>query len=171
MQDRRLDDEAFNLVELARRLANVVREGTVAAVDPANYRVRVQYDTDEAGEPVLTAPIPWMVTRAGPDREWWAPEVGEQVVLLAPSGELTQALALPALYSDAMPAPSDDPDKRVQRYSDGAVFEYDRDAHRYKVTLPAAGEMVVSIGGSTWKLESDGMTLVTPSGTQTWGTG
>ena len=153
MLDRRRDDEAFNLVELARRLANVVREGTVAEVDPAGYRVRVRYDTDDAGQPVLTAPIPWLTGRAGPDRDWWAPEEGEEVVLLAPSGELTQALALPALYSDAMPAPSDDPDKRVTRHSDGAVFEYDRAAHRWTVTIPEDGEIVFRIGSTVLRLD------------------
>lgn len=153
MLDRRRHEEAFDLVELARRLANVVREGTVAAVDAAAYRVRVAYDTDEAGRAVLTAPIPWVTHRAGPDRDWWAPEVGEQVVLLAPSGELTQALAMPALYSDAMPAPSDDADKRVQRHSDGAVFEYDRAAHRWTVTIPEDGEIVFRIGSTVLRLD------------------
>ncbi len=163
-------DEGFELLELARRLANVVREGTVAELDAENYRVRVAYDTDEDGQPILTAPIPWLTARAGPDSTWWAPEEGEQVVLLAPSGELTQAMALPALYSDERPAPADTADKRVSRHSDGAVFEYDRENHRWRVTLPDDGEIVMTINNTRLTLEADGMTLVTPSGTQTWGT-
>ena len=66
-------------------------------------------------------------------------------MLLSASGELTQALALPALYSDAHPAPSTDPDKRVTKYSDGPLFEYDRATHRYSITLPAEGEIVVTL--------------------------
>ncbi len=170
MHDRRRHEEGFDLIELGRRLANVIREGTVAEVDPENYRLRVDYDTDDDGNPILTAPIAWLTGRAGPDSDWWAPEVGEQVVLLAPSGELTQALALPALYSDAHAAPGDDPDKRIVKHSDGALFEYDRANHRYAITLPDDGEMVVTIGETVLTLEPAGMTLVTPSGRQTWGT-
>lgn len=153
MYDRRRHEEGFDLVELARRLANVVREGTVAEVDTAGYRLRVDYDTDKDGNPVLTAPIPWLTGRAGPDSDWWAPEVGEQVVLLAPSGELTQALALPALYSDAHSAPSDDADKRVVKHADGALFEYDRANHRYAITLPEDGEMLITIGSTVLRLD------------------
>ena len=170
MLDRRRHEEAFDVIELARRLANVIREGTVAEVDTANYRLRVEYDADDDGNPILTAPIPWLTCRAGEDRTWWAPEIGEQVVLLAPSGELTQALALPALYSDENPAPGDDADKRIAKHSDGALFEYDRANHRYRIALPNDGEAVINIGGTTLTIEADGMTLVTPSGTQTWGT-
>ncbi len=146
MYDRRRTEEGFDLVELARRLANVVRSGTVAELDAEGYRIRVCYDVDEAGAPVLTAPIPWVVARAGDDRNWWAPDIGEQVVLLAPSGELNQALALPALYSDAHAAPASDPDKRVTRHADGALFEYDRENHVYRIALPAGSAVRISAG-------------------------
>ena len=146
MYDRRRNEEALDLVELARRLANVVRAGTVAELDAGGYRVRVRYDTDEKGAAILTAPIPWAVARAGPDRTWWAPEVGEQVLLLAPSGELTQAIALPALYSDAHAAPETDPEKSVARHADGALFQYDRESHEYRIALPAGSRVRISAG-------------------------
>ena len=155
LHDRRRSEESFEIAELARRLANVVRAGVVAEVDTANQRLRARYDRDDEGAPILSAWIPWVTLRAGPDRTWWAPEVGEQVVLLSPSGELTQALALPALYSDAHPAPSTDADKRVAKHSDGAVFEYDRTTHRYSITLPDDGEMLVTIGDTTLTVNAD----------------
>lgn len=160
MLDRRQHEEGFDLIELARRLANVVRAGTVASVDAENYRVRVRYDTDDDGNAILTAPIPWLVVRAGGDRTWWAPEVGEQVVLLSPSGEITEAFALPALYSDARPAPSADVDKRVEQHADGALFEYDREAHVYKIVLPAGSRVQISAG--TIVLRGDTETLTVP---------
>ena len=159
MHDRRRLEEGFDLVELARRLANVVRVGVVAVlnfpvvVDPRHpwYRLRACYDTDDAGAPILTDWIPWIVARAGPDREWWSPEIGEQVVLLSPSGEITQAIALPSLYSAASPPPPSplppgDPDKRVTEHSDGATFSYDRVAHRYEITLPAGSRAHITAG-------------------------
>lgn len=146
MYDKRRSEESFDVVELARRLANVIRAGTVAEVDTGDYRVRVRYDTDEDGDPILTAPIPWLTGRAGADSTWWAPEVGEQVLLLAPSGELTEAFALPALYSTARPAPSGDADKCIARHADGALFEYDRENHRYRIVLPSDSEVRISAG-------------------------
>ena len=162
LHDRRRYEESFEIAELARRLANVVRAGVVAEVDTDTQRLRARYDRDEEGAPILSAWIPWVTLRAGPDRTWWAPGVGEQVVLLSPSGELTQALALPALYSDTHPAPSADADKRVAKHSDGAVFEYDRAAHRYSITLPDDGEVLVTIGDTTLTVNADKIRGVAP---------
>ncbi len=136
----------FELAELARRLANLVRVGTIQEVDASTARVRVQY-AETGGGPVLTGWLPWITARAGGDRSWWAPEVAEQVLLLAPSGELAQAVVLPALYRQAYPAPESDPDKQTRVYSDGAIVEYDRAAHYLRAVLP---------GGGTAELVADG---------------
>lgn len=58
MHDRRRLEEGFDLAELARRLANVVRVGVVAELDADARRIRVRYDTDDEGAPILSAPIP-----------------------------------------------------------------------------------------------------------------
>ena len=131
-----MPEHEFRLVELARRLANVVRLGVIEEVDAAEARARVRYAEESAA---LTAWLPWMTTRAGGDKSWWAPEVGEQVLLLSPSGELPQAVVLPAIYSTQRAAPSADPEKTLTIYSDGAVVEYDRAEHRLRAELPAGG--------------------------------
>ena len=141
-------DETVALADIERRLANVVRLGVVAGVDHMAARCRVQYDADEAGAPVLTGWLPWVAPRAAGDRAWWTPEAGEQVVLLAPSGELTQAVVLPSLYRETFPAPADAPTVHRTVYADGAVVEYDRAAHRLRAALPAgATTELVSPGG------------------------
>lgn len=141
-------DEIATLADLERRVANVVRLGVVAEVDAEAARCRVRYDADEAGAPVVSGPLPWVTARAGADRAWWAPEAGEQVVMLAPSGELVQAVVLPSLYREAHPAPADAPTVRRTVYDDGAVIEYDRAAHRLRAALPAGGTAeLVSPGG------------------------
>ena len=145
--DPRRGEESFDLVELARRLANVVRVATVAEVDLINARLRAKYDETVDGQDVITGWLPWLTARAGGDRSWWAPEVDEQVVLLSPSGELPQAVALPALYRDMFPAPSESAAVQVVEYSDGARVSYDRDAHALLAALPA---------GATARLEAPG---------------
>ena len=97
-----LEDLLYRVGEIERRLNRVLTLGVVAEVDLAVARCRVRY-----GAEATTDKIPWLTWRAaGEDSSWWAPQVGEQVLLLAIGGELEGAVALPAIYSDARPAPS-----------------------------------------------------------------
>ena len=136
----------YRLVELARRLSNVVRPGTVAELRLDPPRVRVRYADNDDG-PVLTDWRPWIAARAGDDAEWWPPQLGEQVVLLSPSGDLAQAFVLPAVYSDAHAAPSADADRRVTQYADGAEIVYDAAAHHLSATLPAGATAAIEAPG------------------------
>jgi phage baseplate assembly protein gpV len=85
--------------------------------------------------------IPQMHRRAGNDQEYWAYEKGEQVVVIAPAGEPTQAFIIGALPTDDFrpPVGFDDlsKDKRPwresvyrKRFKDGMMTEYDRYLHR-----------------------------------------
>lgn len=125
MHDRAPD--LLDVVDLARRLSNLIRPGTVEAIDHATARVRVR-----SGE-VLTDWLPWLTARAGAVGTWCPPTLGEQVLLLAPSGELAAALVLPALYSNAHPAPSTSPAEHVIEYPDGAVITYNHTAGHLSV--------------------------------------
>lgn len=126
---------SFTQAELERRLANIISWGTVEEADYPNARVKVRCGG------VLTDWLPWMTQRAGGDRSWWAPEVGEQVVLLAPSGELAQAVVLLGVFQAAHAAPADSPDVDRRVYSDGAVIEYDRSAHVLKAEIPGNAQV------------------------------
>ena len=148
----------FEISDLARRLENLVRIGTVAEVDPDQAAVRAQYGETAAGDPVLTGWLPWLTRRAGDDRTWWAPSIDEQVLILSPSGELTAGVVLPALYRQSHPTPETDPGKHAALYRDGARVEYDADAHHLKAELP---------GGGTAELVADGGVAVTGNVTVT----
>jgi len=148
MDEAILESLAYRVAELERRLGNVVRPGVVAEANYTEARVRVR-----VGE-LVTGWLPWLTRRAGGDVDWWAPEVGEQVVMVAPSGELAAAWVLPAGYSDAVPAPADTADVWVVRLADGAELRYDRAASQLTVSLPGDaqvtidGDAAVSVGGS-----------------------
>ena len=140
----------LDLTELARRLENLIRNGTIAEADYPAARVRVKYAEDENGNDVLTTWLPWSTARAGNDSDWWAPEVGEQVTILSPSGDMALGVVLPSIYQTAHPAPANDPNKRRIVMSDGAVIEYDRATHHLKAELPeGATTELVSTGGIT----------------------
>ena len=130
-------------VDVRRRVDNLLRLGVVAAVDLDRARVRVRYaGSDDA--PALTGWVPWMTPRAGDARTWWAPSVGEQVVLASPSGELAAAVVLGSLFQIEHPPPSNEAHVRRTVYADGAVVEYDAEAHALRATLPAGGTVVIT---------------------------
>lgn len=157
MHDRAPD--LLDVVDLARRLSNLLRPGTVEAIDHAAARVRIR-----TGE-VITDWLPWLTPRAGTTATWCPPTVGEQVLLLAPSGELAAALVLPALYSNAHPAPSASPDEHVTTYPDGARIAYNHASGALTVTgivsarVEASGAVSVKAGTT--------VTLDTPATTVT----
>lgn len=78
--------------------------------------------------------LQWLACRAGGARTWWAPSIGEQVVVLALGGELDTAFVLPAINSDDFPAPSVSPEAYHTRFSDGAVIEYEPETGTLSVT-------------------------------------
>lgn len=126
------------LPDLERRTANQIRYGTVLAVDHDQARVRVK-----SGE-IESAWLPWSTGRASAaKRRWDPPEVGEQVVMLAPTGDLRQAVVLTGVFKQSAGAPSASPDKDTTVYGDGTVVEYDRSSHT----------LLADLGGS--KIKAD----------------
>lgn len=123
----------MNIADLARLLENIVRFGTVEAVQMQPPRVQVKSGN------ITTAWRPWLNLRAGADREWDPPTIGEQVVLLSPSGNLAQGVVLTGLFSDLIPANGDRDGLHRRTYRDGAVIEYDSIAHRLRAILPEGG--------------------------------
>ncbi|HDS1776238.1 TPA: phage baseplate assembly protein V [Pseudomonas putida] len=131
-----------SIAEISRLLENLVRLGTIAEVQHAPPRVKVQTGG------ILTTLLPWLALRAGADRDWDPPTVGEQVILLSPSGQLTNGIAITGLFSDAIAANGDRAGLKRRTYADGAVVEYDSVAHHLRAILPAGGTSeVISDGG------------------------
>ena len=123
----------YDLGDLERRLGLVAMYATIAEADYTSRRVRV-----EAG-PILSAWLPWLTQRAQDDRTWHPPEVGEQVMVLAPHGELNQGCILGAIHAaepESRTAPADRPTVDRTAYADGMVDEYDREASRRRTTYP-----------------------------------
>ena len=126
-------EQPLQRADLLRRLENLIRLGTVAEVDYPNARVRVTVSE------LRTDWLPWLTRRAGGDRDWWAPEVDEQVLVLAISADPAQSVVLPAVYQDAFPPPETDPDIRRILVADGADMSYNRSGHLLQICLPDGG--------------------------------
>lgn len=129
---------AFEHTEGARRISNAIRYGVVKEADYEKALIRVELQDGE----LLSDWIPWVTLRAGGDQFWWAPEVGEVMLLLAPSGELANAVALPAAFSNENQN-GDRATVQRQTFEDGTVIEYDREANRYTIDATASSGSVV----------------------------
>lgn len=114
------EEHEIRIAELERRLSNTVRVGRVASTDYANALLRV-----DLGD-VTTDPIRLATQRAGVDRSWWAPDVGEEVLVFSPDGDLAKAVVLGAVYSESGAAPAASADIRRDVFGDGFVIEHDR---------------------------------------------
>lgn len=131
-----------SIAEINRILENLIRFGTVAEVQHKPPRVKV------ATGGLLTTWIPWAAPRAGADQEWDPPTVDEQVLLLSPSGQLANAVAITGIFSESIKANGDRAGLHRRTYADGAVIEYDSEAHHLSATLPDGGTTdLVSTGG------------------------
>lgn len=108
-----------NINDLARTLRNMIRTGVIVETDLDAGRCRVQTGGN------ITDWLQWLTQRAGHSRTWWAPSVGEQVLILAVGGELDTAFVLPGIFSDDHPAPSASADALHIAFPDGAVIEYE----------------------------------------------
>ncbi|MCA6972116.1 phage baseplate assembly protein V [Pectobacterium carotovorum] len=134
------------LTEIQRLLRNLIRVGVVTHVNTADALCRVQTGG------MTTGWLSWLTRRAGRSRDWWAPSIGEQVLVLSIGGELDTAFVLPGIYSDNNPAPSASPDALHISFPDGAVIEYE----------PATGALTVSGIKTATLTASESITATVP---------
>lgn len=133
----------MNIADILRRIENIVRPGVIAEVQHSPLRVRV------ASGGLTTTWLRVFAQRAGEDRTWDPPSVGEECVVFCPSGIPEQGFVLVGLNGDEFPAPDDSPDRHRRAYRDGAVIEYDTATHALRAELPESGTFeLIATGGS-----------------------
>ena len=115
--------------ELERRICNLVQVGVVSEVLPEKALCRVSF-----GERV--SPLsPWLTPRAGKNKEYWHPDIGEQAVFISPRGDGSEGFVLAGIFSGKMPLPEGAREGlHVIEYEDGARMEYDRKGHVFSFT-------------------------------------
>ncbi|MDR0182411.1 phage baseplate assembly protein V [Lysobacter arvi] len=139
-------------------MANILRLGKVASVDTAAATCRVAI-----GE-IITAPLPWFSLRAGSSATWSAPDIGEQVMVLSPGGNLAAGAVLQGLYCDTSPPPAEVRSVHRTRFADGAVLDYDHEAHALRALLPAGATVSITADGGikfTGNVNIDGDVSIT----------
>jgi phage baseplate assembly protein V len=156
----------FRITELERRVSNLIKSGIVESIDYIKYKCRVRINGV-----LLTDPIPWIECRAGKNRTWNPPSLGEQVVVFCPSGELDNGYVLTGVNLSTNTPPSTDEFVHQITYFDGTVISYDRGSHSLNITQPAIGSSLnITVAGNT-TINSTGNTLIEASGNATLSAG
>jgi len=111
------EEQGFTLNDLGRRLANIIRIGTIFEIDFQAAKARVKIGELE------TDFLPWANANSGSNNSWNPPEIDEQVIILSPSGDLSQAVILPSLYKNN----ASDSDQNIKSitYQDGSKISFD----------------------------------------------
>lgn len=122
-----------------RRLHGLVRIGKITEVDPAAGRARVHLGGD-----AQSAWLPWLAGRAGAIAEWAPLAVGEQVMVLAPGGDASQAAIIGSLFGGSNAAPS----------SDGAAWRLEMGGSSIEMTADA---VTITAGGTTMTIDASGV--------------
>ncbi|MDW2310628.1 phage baseplate assembly protein V [Vibrio sp. 1075] len=129
-----MSDFPYIVRDLQRRMANMIRRGRVHSVDfeQSPPRVKVEYEKN-----AVTGWLPWISGReSNQHRTDWEPlAIGEQVIILSESGELSAGVVLPSLPDATSPVPSTSPDEHVSRYEDGTTFTYNRKTHTLSIDV------------------------------------
>jgi len=138
------------LTDLQQRLANLMRVGRVHSVDLTGARLRVAFGKDGAN---VSGWVPWMTSRAGATREWNPPAVGEQVVLMSPSGQDNSGFALPGgIYRTDAPANGTEAGKVVLDLPESGAW------------IIRVGDVVIEAADGSAKITVGGKSVeVTPS--------
>ncbi|WP_413742298.1 phage baseplate assembly protein V [Sodalis sp. RH15] len=112
-------EKLIQTYDVQRQLRNIQNIGTVSHINLVDGTCRASIGNN------TTTWLPWLTPRAGRTRTWWAPSIGEQVLVLSLGGELDTAFVLPGIFSDKFPAPSASADAIHIAFPDGAIIEYE----------------------------------------------
>ncbi|MEC4559740.1 phage baseplate assembly protein V [Pseudomonas inefficax] len=133
---------SYAAAQMDRMLAGLVIPCYVVAVDLVAAKVRVS-----DGGAWTSAWVRWHAQAAGKARHWRAPSLGEQGVLVSPSGEPAQGTFVPGLYGNAGPPPDNRDHVETWRFEDGGSLVYDWAANSYTIKLPT-GTVNIEVGSS-----------------------
>lgn len=134
--------------ELQRQITEILCPGTIAEVDHAGRRVRLDIRGRRTG---------WLAypNEIGRNFRRWRPlRVGTQVLAACPSGDPANAVILAIIPTDALPPPATDETLDRIEFDDGSLVEYDSAAHKLRVVsvgdiaASAAGNIAAEAGGN-----------------------
>jgi len=128
------------ITDLERRLSNQIVIGKISQVDHKKARYRVKFGAIE------TDWLPDTQSRSGRTKVWEGRDIGEQVIVSSPCGDLAQGVILGSIHTQATQAGDNGAHHRVI-YPDGTIIDYDDETHAYRLSVAQGGSFELVIGG------------------------
>jgi len=146
------------ITDLERRLSNQIVIGKISQIDHKRARYRVKFGAIE------TDWLPDTQSRSGRTKVWEGRDIGEQVIISSPCGDLAQGVILGSIHTDATQAGDNGAHHRVI-YPDGTVLDYDDESHAYSLSVAQGGSFELIIGGGvSLKAQGGQLTINAPEG-------
>lgn len=146
--------------------STLIRMGLVSAVQLKPPRIKMRYGDPDADDGDIETPwVRFLALRAGKTKCWSYPSIGEEGVLLAPDGQVSNGIFLPGLWNDTnSPPDSATADNDLTEYGDGALLGYDAATHDLILSLPGGGKITIAApAGMAMKgdIDHDGSLITT----------
>ena len=118
---------------------NMIRIGRVSSVHPSEMAIKVVFEDKDN---LVSDKLPVLVRGSSKNRDYWLPDVGEQVCcLMLPNGH-NAGICLGSFYSESSPPAIADAEKRRIDFSGGSFIEFDRTTGG--LTVQCTGDIVVN---------------------------
>jgi len=152
----------FEVAELKRKFSTLFSVGTITQINEDDTKAKVKFGEMETGF------LRIMTRKSHKDKDSWPYDKGEQVLVLALDGELSQGIII-----GTIPMGDDAPKKGIRyiEYEDGTAIEYDKKSHELKVKMTAkggkisvSGPSLVSVEAESVEVKSKNITLSDKSG-------
>ena len=146
------EQDGYALADLTKRLSNIIRIGTIFEINYQTAKARVKIGELE------TDFLPWANSNSGSNNIWNPPEIDEQVVILSPSGDLSQAIILPSLYKNN--ASNSDQNIKSITYQDGSKISFNVSSGTFDLDLK--GDVIIKVVGNA-NIEGDNINITASS--------
>jgi len=88
---------------LEKKLENIVQYGVIKEVDTANSLVIADLGNN------LTSPkLPYLVNNSGNASVYFVPKIGDQVIVISPSGNIEHGFIIPSIYKGTVAGTEDE---------------------------------------------------------------
>lgn len=119
-------------------MKNIIRMGRVSVTDPDTMTVKVVFEDKDN---LVSDSLPVLARGSSKNRDYWLPDVGEQVCcLMLPNGH-NAGICLGSYYSETSPPGRYGQDVRRIDFDDGTYISYDRSSH--KLEIDCVGEVLI----------------------------
>lgn len=151
--------------ELRAVLQNLIRVGTVTELDGQRALARVVFpDRDNMPSYWLSV----MVRNTLKNADYWMPDIDEQVLCLFLPVGMENGFIVGSYYTTRTAPPADTGNKRVIKFEDGTVIEYDRESHTLKADvqgdaeITTTGKLDATVGATLTATVAGDTTVTTP---------